>query len=47
MSNYRKKVPTTTVTRDMDVLSKPVGNVYETVRIIAKRANPNQYGNKT
>lgn len=39
MSNYRKKVPTTTVTRDMDVLSKPVGNVYETVRIIAKRAN--------
>ncbi|MDY6122730.1 MAG: DNA-directed RNA polymerase subunit omega [Porphyromonas sp.] len=36
-----KKVnaPTNTVTRDTSVLSADTGNIYETVRIIAKRAN--------
>ncbi len=31
--------PTTTVTRDFDKLNKETGNIYQTVRIIAKRAN--------
>ncbi|MDR3128712.1 MAG: DNA-directed RNA polymerase subunit omega [Tannerellaceae bacterium] len=31
--------PTNTVTRDMMLLSKDTENVYETVKIIAKRAN--------
>ena len=31
--------PSNTITRDMNALCEPVGNVYETVRIIAKRAN--------
>jgi DNA-directed RNA polymerase subunit K/omega len=31
--------PSNTVTRDMMRLSKETGNVYETVRIIGKRAN--------
>ncbi len=36
-----KKVntPTSTVTRDMNTMSENVGNVYETVAIIGKRAN--------
>ena len=36
-----KKVstPTSTITRDMNSLSEDVGNVYETVAIIGKRAN--------
>ncbi|GAD05101.1 DNA-directed RNA polymerase subunit omega [Porphyromonas crevioricanis] len=36
-----KKVnaPTNTVTRDTSVLSADTGNIYETVRIIARRAN--------
>ncbi len=33
------KAPTNTVTRDMNQLSESVGNVYEMVRIIAKRSN--------
>lgn len=33
------KAPTNTVTRDMNQLSDSVGNVYEMVRIIAKRSN--------
>ena len=38
--DYRKSnAPTTTVTRDMMKLSADTGNVYETVMIIAKRAN--------
>lgn len=38
--DYRKtNAPTTTVTRDMMKLSADTGNVYETVAIIAKRAN--------
>lgn len=31
--------PTTTVTRDINKMSEKVGNVYEMVMIIAKRAN--------
>ncbi len=33
------KAPKNTITRDMNKLVEPVGNVYETVAIIAKRAN--------
>jgi len=35
----KSNAPTNTVTRDMNALCEPVGNVYETVRIIAMRAN--------
>ena len=34
-----KKVPTNTITRNLSELAKPTGNIYETVMIIAKRAN--------
>jgi len=38
--DYKKtKAPHTTVTRDMNQLSEEVGNIYETVAIIGKRAN--------
>lgn len=38
--DYRKSnAPNNTVTRDMMDLSSNTGNVYETVRIIGKRAN--------
>lgn len=38
--DYKKtNAPTTTVTRDMMELCQDTGNVYETVMIIAKRAN--------
>ncbi|MGL4993145.1 MAG: DNA-directed RNA polymerase subunit omega [Bacteroidales bacterium] len=38
--DYRKsKAPTNTVTRDLTKMAEETGNVYETVRIIAKRAN--------
>lgn len=38
--DYKKSnAPTNTVTRDMIHLSEDTGNVYETVSIIAKRAN--------
>ena len=38
--DYKKmKAPTNTLTRDMNQLSESVGNVYEMVRIIAKRSN--------
>lgn len=38
--DYRKSTaPSNTVTRDMMKLSDDTGNVYETVRIISKRAN--------
>lgn len=38
--DYKKtNAPLTTVTRDMIELSQDTGNVYETVCIIAKRAN--------
>lgn len=34
-----KQVPTNTITRNLSELAKPTGNIYETVIIIAKRAN--------
>lgn len=38
--DYKKtNAPLNTVTRDMIKLAEPTGNVYETVCIIAKRAN--------
>ncbi|NDV47826.1 RNA polymerase Rpb6 [Paludibacter sp. 221] len=38
--DYKKvNAPLNTVTRDMNALSAEVGNVYETVKIIAKRSN--------
>ena len=38
--DYRKSnAPANTVTRDMIALSENTGNVYETVKIIAKRSN--------
>lgn len=38
--DYKKiNAPLNTVTRDMSQLSSEVGNVYETVKIIAKRSN--------
>ena len=38
--DYKKSsIPNTTVTRDMNVLTEDTGNVYETVKIIAKRSN--------
>ncbi|MCL1943991.1 MAG: DNA-directed RNA polymerase subunit omega [Candidatus Azobacteroides sp.] len=38
--DYRKtNAPASTITRDMLDISKDTGNVYETVRIISKRAN--------
>ena len=39
MPKYRKNVPTTTIRRDMVRLSQDTENIYETVMIIAKRAN--------
>lgn len=39
MSEKRISAPNNTVTRDMNALCEPVGNIYETVRIISKRAN--------
>ncbi|HIS11363.1 MAG TPA: DNA-directed RNA polymerase subunit omega [Candidatus Avibacteroides excrementipullorum] len=38
--DYKKtNAPTTTVTRDLMELCKDTGNIYETVMVIAKRAN--------
>ena len=38
--DYKKtNAPTNTITRDMVALSSDTGNIYETVCIIAKRAN--------
>ena len=38
--DYRKSnAPTSTVTRDLDLLTKETGNVYETVIIVSRRAN--------
>ena len=34
-----KKTPTNTLTRDLNTLAAPTGNIYETVVILAKRAN--------
>ena len=35
----KTKAPVNTITRDMNALCEPVGNIYETVRIVAKRSN--------
>ncbi|MDR1761241.1 MAG: DNA-directed RNA polymerase subunit omega, partial [Bacteroidales bacterium] len=38
--DYKKtNAPTNTITRDMNALSEDTGNIYETVKIIGKRAN--------
>jgi DNA-directed RNA polymerase subunit K/omega len=38
--DYKKsKAPGSTVTRDVDKLDAPTGNIYETVAIVSKRAN--------
>ena len=38
--DYKKvNAPTNTISRDMSTMSEDIGNVYETVKIIAKRAN--------
>lgn len=39
MDHKNSKAPHNTLTRDMNELSQKVGNVYETVAIISKRAN--------
>jgi DNA-directed RNA polymerase subunit K/omega len=39
MDLKKTNVPTSTITRNLDELDKETGNIYETVRIIAKRAN--------
>jgi len=35
----KKKIPTNTITRDIRTLAEPTGNIYESVVILAKRAN--------
>ncbi len=38
--DYRKSAaPVTTVTRNLDMLTRDTGNIYETVIIVARRAN--------
>lgn len=38
--DYKKsRAPKNTVTRDLNQLTEPVGNVYETIAILGKRAN--------
>lgn len=39
MDFKKSKAPKNTMTRDMNELVAPVGNVYETIAIIGKRAN--------
>lgn len=39
MDLKRKNIPNNTISRDMVSLSADTGNVYETVMVIAKRAN--------
>ncbi len=39
MNYKRKKAASSTITRDMNSLSESVGNIYETVAILGKRAN--------
>ena len=34
-----KKIPVNTLTRDLNHLAEPTGNIYETVVILSKRAN--------
>ena len=38
--DYRKSnAPVTTVTRNLDLLTQDIGNIYETVIIVSRRAN--------
>lgn len=46
MDYKNSKAPKNTVTRDINQLTEEVGNVYETVAIIAKRANQISVGLK-
>ena len=40
MMDYKKtNAPANTITRDMNALGEDTGNIYETVKIIGKRAN--------
>lgn len=39
MENEQTKVANDTITRDLIELSRPTGNIYESVMIMAKRAN--------
>lgn len=39
MDIKKLKIETTTITRNMEELNAPTNNIYETVSIIAKRAN--------
>ncbi len=39
MNYKRKKAASSTITRDMNSLCESVGNIYETVAILGKRAN--------
>ncbi|AFD05196.1 DNA-directed RNA polymerase subunit omega [Solitalea canadensis] len=39
MSNLKSNVPNSTVTRDVRMLDKETDNIYESVVVIAKRAN--------
>ncbi|MCF0172153.1 MAG: DNA-directed RNA polymerase subunit omega [Bacteroidales bacterium] len=39
MMEKKNTAPTNTVTRDLSALAAPTGNIYESVMIIAKRAN--------
>ena len=39
MDFKKSKAPVTTITRNLDQLYAPTGNIYETVVIVAKRAN--------
>ena len=43
----KKNVPQNTVTRDIKYLAAPTGNIYETVVILAKRANQIALAEKT
>jgi DNA-directed RNA polymerase subunit K/omega len=39
MDYKRSKAVTTTITRDLNKLESPTGNIYETIMILAKRSN--------
>jgi DNA-directed RNA polymerase subunit K/omega len=40
MMDFKKtNAPTNTITRDLNSMSERVGNVYETVKVIARRSN--------
>lgn len=39
MEHKKVNAPSSTISRDMNEMSENVGNVYETVKIIAKRSN--------